>query len=118
MNFDEYGILNVLVTSAGASIPIKDALVHIRGAGEENADFNKSYFTDIDGLVENIVLPTPALFYSLSPSPAQTPFGVYDIDVFASGYYKKQIYNAAVFSGVKSTLPVNMIPMTLNFSSI
>ena len=114
MSFDEYGILNIFVTSAGAAIPIKDALVHIRGASEENADFNKTYFTDIDGLVKNVVLPTPDLFYSLTPSPAQTPFGLYDIDVMSSGYYKKEIYNAAVFSGIESTLPVNMIPMTVN----
>lgn len=111
MNFTENGTLSVFVTSAGGSIPIKGAVVRIKGASEENGDFDKSFITDLDGLVENVVLPTPAVLYSLSPNPEGTPFGLYDITVTASEYFKKDIYNAAVFSGVKATLPVNMIPL-------
>lgn len=110
MNYTESGTLSVFVTSAGGSIPIEGAIVRITGAGEENQDYNKSFMTDVDGLVRGVSLPTPALLYSLKPNSPETPFGLYDIEVVAENYYKKDIYNAAVFSGVSATLPVNMIP--------
>jgi len=112
MIFDENGIMNVFVSSAGGAIPIENAIVHLRGSSDENQDYEASFLTDNDGLVEGIILPTPPRSLSLLPSPSDVPFGLYDVKVMARDHYEQKIYNVPIFSGVRSTLPVNLIPST------
>lgn len=114
MEFDEFGVLNIIATEAGGSIPVENVLIRVSGAVEENRQFDKSYLTDLDGVVKNIRLPTPRRLYSLSPNPAEIPYGTYNVEIRGSGYYPKQVYDVAVFSGVETTLPINMIPKPLN----
>lgn len=114
MEFNEFGILNIIATEAGGSIPVEGVLIRVMGSQEENRTYDKSYLTDIDGVVKGIRLPTPGRLYSLSPGPNEIPYGTYNVEIRGAGYYPKDVYDVAVFSGVATTLPINMIPKPKN----
>lgn len=110
MEFNSSGTLIVRVFAAEEAIPIPDTVVRIVGANEQNPDVRYSLVTDEDGVTEAITLPTPSKSYSMSPGSPESPYSVYDVTVLKDGYYTKVIRNVAVFSGIESVLPVNMIP--------
>ena len=107
---DSEGTLRVRAYTAGGALPIADAVVRIKGAEEGNRLIAYSLITDRDGTTEAVKLPAPSLIYSLSPSPAEAPFAVYDIEISKEGYYSKVINGVNVFSGVNSVQLANMIP--------
>lgn len=107
---DSEGTLRVRAYTAGGALPIADAVVRIKGAEEGNRLIAYSLITDRDGTTEAVKLPAPSLSYSLSPSPAEAPFAVYDIEISKEGYYSKVINGVNVFSGVNSVQLANMIP--------
>jgi hypothetical protein len=84
----------------------------MRGADEENRDFERSLLTDASGLTEVVSLPAPPRELSLHYGSANTPYAIYDVSVLSDGYYPKNFYNVAVFSGTEAYLPVSMIPLT------
>jgi len=118
MIFNRFGKLVVRAFSAGGAIPISGATVIVRGAGEENRDVTYSLITDIDGVTEEISLPAPDALYSQSPGATETPYGLYDVYVSAKDYYTKTVKNVAVFDGVRTTLPVNMIPKAIHDNNV
>lgn len=67
--------------------------------------------TDVDGLTARVVLPAPKRSYSLSPGAPEMPYATYDMIVNSVGYYTKKLYGIAVFSGVDSIQPIEMIPL-------
>lgn len=107
---DDFGVLSVRTYTAGGALPVEGAVVRIEGAEELNSDFSRSLVTDEDGKTEDIILPAPRRSLSMSPSPTETPYAVYDIEITANGYYTKKIYGLTVFSGINSVQLVNMIP--------
>ena len=108
---DSEGVLRIRAYTAGGALPVEGALVEIRGAEEENSTVVYSVLTDRDGITEPIALPAPSLSYSLSPSPSEKPFALYDVDISAEGYYPKRIVGVSVFSGINSWQNANMIPL-------
>lgn len=118
MQFEDFGTLTVFTTSAGTSLPIERSIVHVRGAAEENRFIEYSVVTDVDGVTPKLLLPCPAVAYSLSPSSPEVPYGLYDVEVLAKGYYTKIIRNVAIFSGINTNLPVNMIPSPIHQNNI
>ena len=107
---DSEGTLRVRAYTAGGALPIAGAVVRIMGAEEANRLVSYSLITDRNGITEAVSLPAPSISYSLSPSPAEAPFAVYDVEVSANGYYSKRINGVSVFSGVNSVQLANMIP--------
>ena len=112
MNLDSYGSLQVRTYTASGALPIVGAIVRIKGAEEANSYIQYSVLTNNDGLTPLISLPTPSKEFSLSPTPGEAPYSVYDVEISAEGYYTKQIRNVPVFSGIKAILPIEMIPLT------
>lgn len=110
MELTSSGTLIVRVFAAEEAIPIADSIVRIVGAEELNRDIQYSVVTDEDGVTPVVTLPTPAKSYSLSPGSPEPVYSVYDVTVMKENYYTKVVRNVAVFSGVESVLPVNMIP--------
>lgn len=104
------GSLRIRTYTAGGALPVAGAVVRITGAEEDNRFVAYSLITDRDGLTEKVFLPAPSVDYSLSPSPAESPFSVYDLEITASGYFSKKINGLTVFSGIDSIQLVNMIP--------
>ena len=114
MEYNEYGTLKVRIYAASEAIPIKDGVVRISGADENNRFIQYSILTDRDGVTDTVNLPSPNRSYSLSPGMPEIPYAIYDIEVSAPGYYTKTIRNVAIFSGINSMQPINMIPISLN----
>jgi len=111
MKFDENGSLTVRAYTAGGALPLKNSKIRIIGAGEENRFFETDLITDEDGLSAKILLPTPSRSYSLAPGALEIPYSTYDMEISAPGYYTKNIYGIAIFSGIDSIQPVAMIPI-------
>lgn len=107
---NSYGSLRIRTYTAGGALPVAGALVSIRGAEEQNRFVVHTLLTDRDGLTENVALPAPEVNYSLAPSPAETPYSVYDVEISADGFYTKRINGMSVFAGIDSIQLVNMIP--------
>ena len=99
--------------SAGGALPIKNAIIRISGADEVTRFVEFSVQTDINGVSPKITLPAPAKSLSLSPSPAEVPYALYNIEITKDGYYTKRINNVAVFSGTDAFQLVNMIPVAV-----
>ena len=107
---NDFGTLSVRAYTAGGALPVKGATVRIMGAGEENRHISYSLITDVDGVTERVRLPAPSASLSQSPNPKESPYSVYDIEISAPGFFRKKIYNVAVFAGTNSSQLVNMIP--------
>lgn len=104
------GTLKVRAYTAGGALPVEGAIVRITGAEEENKNVAYSLLTDNDGVTERITLPTPPRELSEFPSPTETPFAIYNIEIIKDGYFTKRLYNVPVFEGINSEQPVAMIP--------
>ena len=109
---DSEGTLRIRAYTAGEALPVADAVVRIIGAEEANRFVAHSLITDRNGTTEAVKLPAPSASYSLSPSPTEAPFSLYDIEISAEGYYKKKINGVRVFGGVNSVQLANMIPIS------
>ena len=104
------GRIRIRAYTAGGALPIEGATVRIMGAEEDNRLISYSLMTDRDGLTESVALPAPDVNFSLSPSPSEKPYALYDIEITAPGYYSKNINGLSVFSGIESVQLINMIP--------
>ncbi|MBO7196881.1 MAG: carboxypeptidase regulatory-like domain-containing protein [Clostridia bacterium] len=107
---DSYGTLRVRAYTAGGALPVEGAVVRVLGAGEDNRLVSFSSLTDRDGLSDRFMLPAPPVEYSLTPSPAELPYSVYDIEISKRGYLTKRIRGLTVFSGINSIQLIDMIP--------
>jgi len=109
---EDYGIMIVRATTASGAYPVPDVNVSIRGASDVGGDTRISVLTDESGVTQPILLPAPPRALSLSPNNTEEAFSRYDVEIFKDGYYRKKLYDVAVFSGITSVLPINMIPST------
>ena len=107
---DSSGTLRIRAYTAGGALPVAGATVRIMGADENNRLINYSLTTDIDGLTKAVTLPAPLIEYSMSPTAAEQPYSVYNVEITAPGYLSKKISGLNVFAGVDSIQLINMIP--------
>lgn len=109
---EDYGILIIRATTASGAYPVADVNVSVRGVSDIGSDVEISVLTNQDGATQPILLPTPPRSLSLTPENAQEPFSRYEIEIYKEGFYRKKLFDVAVFAGITSVLPVNMIPVT------
>ena len=109
---EEYGILLVRTTTASGAYPVSGVNVSISGSSDIGHDIRISVLSDESGVTQPILLPTPPRSLSLSPDSSEEAFSRYDVEIYKEGYYRKKLYDVAVFSGITSVLPINMIPST------
>ena len=114
---DDFGIFSARAYTAGA-LPVEGATVRIRGGEEANRNVSYTLITDLDGVTESISLPAPKRSLTLSPDSKEIPYAIYDLEVWASGYYTKKIYGLMVFSGIKTVQEINMIPASEDSDTI
>lgn len=103
------GRLVVQTYLANDAIPVTGALVRVEGEDEGYSGRWHSRFTDIDGITDAIILPTPQRGYSMAPGAPEQPYANYRVTVLKDGYYTKTVSGVAIFDGVTTLLPVNMI---------
>lgn len=111
MTYTDSGSLKIRAYSASGAIPTEGVLIKIYGADDYNKDVQYSLITDSDGITKELYLPTPPLSYSMSPGAAEAPYSVYNVELAKNGFYPKRIDNVPIFAGIKSTLPIEMIPL-------
>lgn len=99
------------IFTASNAIPLENTIVRIRGGGENYRDIQYSLLTDVDGLTPIVYLPAPDKALSLSPSPSEYPYSVYDVEIIKEGYYPKKILDVPLFDSVMAVLPIEMIPL-------
>ena len=109
LKYIDKGYLVVNAYMARDAIPVEGVLVRVMGAEEMNRGESRSEITDEDGVTPPITLSAPIDGYSLSPDPKEQPYAVYDVTLMKPGFYTKHIYNVAVFAGITTVLPVNMV---------
>lgn len=114
MKYSDTGRLYVRAYTASGALPVPDTAIKITGADENNRYITFSRLTDVNGVVLFDNLPAPGVGYSLSPSPSETPYSVYDVEAGKDGYYSKKINDVAIFPGEDAVLPINMIPVSIN----
>ncbi|MBQ8689131.1 MAG: hypothetical protein IJ515_02060 [Clostridia bacterium] len=113
MQYNDNGTMSVRTYTAGGALPVKNSVIKIIGADENNRFIEFSFLTDEDGVTNTLILPAPSKSYSLAPGALEVPYAVYDIEASADGYYTKRINNVAIFSGTNTSLPINMIPLSI-----
>lgn len=118
MPYNDTGTITVKAYTAGGALPVAKTVVRISGADDENKFVEYSLLTDADGITPKITLPAPNKSESLSPGAKEFPYALYDIQVTADGYYQKRINNVALFSGIDTFQPVNMIPISVYESGV
>ena len=112
MKYEDFGNVRVRTYTAGGALPIEGTLVKIYGSDAYDKDTVYSLLTDLDGITSQVSLPTPSTSYSTSPGASETPYAVYNVELFKDGYYPKRIDNVPVFPGISAVLPIKMIPLT------
>lgn len=103
------GRLVVYTYLAGDALPVSDALIRVEGSDEGVSEAHHSRFSNIDGIAVFEGLPAPARAYSTAPNPIEQPYSTYAVTVMKNGYYTKRIFEVAIFDGITTRLPVNMI---------
>lgn len=110
MKYDSQGFIQISAYTAGGALPVPNLDVRISGNEEGNIGVEYSVTTDRNGLTDVIALPTPSASYSQSPNSPEQPYAKYDVRVSGEGFYSKSIYDIAIFGGIKTILPLEMIP--------
>ena len=100
---EHFGFLQILVRTAGESLPVEAANVLVEGSGIE-----RRLLTDRSGRTEQISLPAPPISNSLTAG-MDAPFALYRVSVEKDGFYKQTTENVPVFAGVVSLQPVTLI---------
>ncbi len=107
------GSMRVQVTSGGRSFPIINAIVKVRIPLDTGDREIFSGYTDINGVVDNIVLPAPDSSISLDENNSTVPpFAVYEITVTHPDFAKSEFFNVPVFANIKAIQPARMVPLT------
>lgn len=106
------GVLKFQVYAANQAFPVVNARVTVY---LKLSDGNREMFdglTDINGIIDNIVLPAPDKALSQSPDSLSIPYSSYSANVEHPDFSNVSFVNIPVFSGIKSIQGVEMIPMT------
>ena len=112
MDRNNFGTFQARAYTASGALPVPRAVVKITGADETNGDIQYSLVTDLDGLTDQIRLPTAEKNYSLEPDSREAPYSIYDIQITKNGYYTKTIHSIPIFEGTLAVLPIEMIPLS------
>jgi len=109
----ELGYLQVWVTTASTALPIEGAHVTVSydSSGGERRTAQYVGATDESGRTETIPLPAVSAQASLSLDGDATPFTLYNIEVFADGFYRVENLGVPMYGGVRAVQPVRLIPL-------
>ncbi len=107
------GSFRVEVATARDAMPIANATVTIYSEVEPY-NVITVLTTDVDGITEEILLPTPPLEYSFDPDCTNRPYSTYSVQVDFDRFYTNVYKNAQVFPNILSIQRANMIPLPVD----
>ena len=103
------GVFVVSVTSFPNNVPVENALVKIRKSNDLTAPVLE-LFTNSIGRTEPILLSSPPVELSLSPSTVQ-PYSNYDCLVTKEDFEAVEVNDFNILEGEGSVLNVNLLPI-------
>lgn len=112
-NYDSIGWISVNVRTAENASPVENASVVITSMNNGNLIFEATGVTDESGQIKKIALPAPSASLSLDSENLIKPYSVYDINVYADGFFRERSVDVPVFAGITSVQQFNMVPLPL-----
>lgn len=107
------GQMKVQVSIAG-TIPLPNANVTVSVQLPDGERELYNGYTDIDGIIDPIVLPAPPVSLSYDENGTVVPYSVYTVRVTHPDFSPAEFRNAPVFDSIKSIQPVTLVPITEN----
>ena len=104
------GKLRVQTYASLQVFPIQNAKVSVEKEFEDGTHIFAEEYTDIDGVAENITLPTKSKELSLTPE-SPIPYATYTVRVTHPQFESITFSNVPIFEGVESLQPVAMLPL-------
>ena len=111
---ENVGYLVVRVSTARGAIPLENATVSVRGSTQQNSGIIYSLETNVSGLTKRLPLPAPPKENSLSPD-GDTPFSLWNIDVFRKGFVTARYSNVPIYSDITSVQNAELVPLSEGF---
>jgi len=105
------GYILVNVRAGDESTAIEGAAVMVTATVAGKRMLIASGLTDQSGTTELFEVPVPAPGLSLSPSPEERPYNLFDVSVTAKGYFNARSVDVPVFPGITSVQNFSMIPV-------
>lgn len=115
-NYDSIGWISINVRTGENSSPVEGASVIVTSMADGNLIFKATGITDESGQIKKIALPAPSVNLSLDSENLIKPYSVYDISVYADGFFRERSIDVPVFSGITSIQQFNMVPLPLYMS--
>lgn len=112
-NYDSIGWISVNVRTGENASPVEGASVIITSMADGNLIFKATGITDESGQIKKMALPAPSVNLSLDSENLIKPYSVYDISVYADGFFRERSIDVPVFAGITSVQQFNMVPLPL-----
>lgn len=103
------GKLRIQTYAATQVFPIQNARVIVEKEFEEGKHTFAEEYTDIDGIADEIILPTKSKSLSLTPEEA-IPYATYTVKVTHPQFSPITFHNVPIFESIESLQPVAMQP--------
>lgn len=114
--YNSLGWISVDVRTGENSSPIEGASVIITSMADGNLIFKATGVTDESGQIKKIALPAPSASLSLDSENLIKPYSIYDISVYADGFFRERSVDVPVFAGITSIQQFDMVPLPLYMS--
>jgi len=114
--YNSLGWISVDVRTGENSSPIEGASVIITSIADGNLIFKATGVTDESGQIKKIALPAPSASLSLDSENLIKPYSIYDISVYADGFFRERSVDVPVFAGITSVQQFDMVPLPLYMS--
>ena len=101
-------LVNVFTENIGT--PVENANIRISLA-DNQANTVEEMVTDSSGQIDELVLPTPPIEFSMKPDQPR-PYSVYDIAVTMSGYTPVYVRGVQIFPNTSAIQPIDLRPVT------
>lgn len=114
--YDSIGWISVDVRTGENASPVAGASVIITSMADGSLIFKAAGITNESGQIKKIALPTPSVSLSLDSGNKIKPYSIYDISVYADGFFRERSIDVPVFAGITSIQQFDMIPLPLYMS--
>ncbi|WP_296573894.1 carboxypeptidase regulatory-like domain-containing protein [Ruminococcus sp.] len=113
----ERGYILVNVRTGDDSSAVEGAFVKVTAVVDGKRLVLASGATDESGVSPKFSVPVPDLEHSQTPDPDERPYNLFDVSVYAEGFFRARSVDVPVFSGITSVQNFNLIPVPLMMSS-
>ena len=104
------GTLRVQTYAARESAPVGNVRIRLRSADSQSAQ-EMEFYTNDEGIAENLQLPAPPPSLSLDENATQRPYSVWNLTADKEGYQTLTLEGLQLFAGQMTLAELEMRPM-------